>query len=354
MEPLTIINYLPVGSYPKYSSSLFLHSKKWSHAENSDDYELGSINLPIFKQLWRTILLRLKLNLLISTSNEPITIFIYSLYLPFLLAIKGLKKNIKIICIVTDLPEYYDLERVGILRKLLRYINNRIIYRNLNRINGYVMLTKHMSNALGVNNKPQIVIEGIIDTELHIKMCNEKRENFILYSGTLNYKYGIKEFIEAFMMIKNNSINLWICGSGEAENYIVKASKIDRRIKYMGILNWSDLALLQQRARFLINPRMNIGEYTKYSFPSKLMEYLASGTPVIAYKLDGIPEEYYPYVYWLEPGKKENIAMQLELLFAKNDEELIEFGDAARKFILERKNQDIQASKIIEKFRAEL
>jgi len=211
-----------------------------------------------------------------------------------------------------------------------------------------------MSNALGLENKPNLVIEGIIDTGLHLKMYEGKREKAILYSGTLNYKYGIKEILDSFMMIKNNSIEFWICGAGEAEKDIVNASKIDPRIKYFGILDWSKLAILQQRARFLINPRQNIGAYTKYSFPSKLMEYLASGTPVIAYKLDGIPEEYFPYIYWLEPGGRENIAMQLELLLVKGDEELIEFGNTARKFVLERKNQDVQASKIIEKFRLEL
>ena len=38
-----------------------------------------------------------------------------------------------------------------------------------------------------------------------------------------------------------------------------------------------------------VNPRQNNEEFTKYSFPSKTMEYLASGVPVVAYKLDGIP-----------------------------------------------------------------
>ena len=215
-DPLTIINFLPVGSYPKYCSSLFLHTKEWSHSENSHDYEIGSINLPILKQIWRIISLRIKLKKLISETKEPIAIFLYSLYLPFLFAIKGIHKNIKIFCIVTDLPEYYDLERVSVLRTKLRYFNNRIIYNNIKRINGYVMLTKHMSKTLCVENRPQIVIEGIIDPELHKKTMNVKKDNAILYSGTLSYKYGIKEFLEAFKMIRNNSIQFWVCGAGEA------------------------------------------------------------------------------------------------------------------------------------------
>ena len=33
-----------------------------------------------------------------------------------------------------------------------------------------------------------------------------------------------------------------------------------------------------------------------FSFPSKILEYLASGTRVAVSKLDGVPQEYYEYV----------------------------------------------------------
>jgi glycosyltransferase involved in cell wall biosynthesis len=47
-----------------------------------------------------------------------------------------------------------------------------------------------------------------------------------------------------------------------------------------------------RKADVLVNPRQNDEAYTKYSFPSKNIEYLLSGNPVVAYMLDGVPEEY--------------------------------------------------------------
>ena len=54
---------------------------------------------------------------------------------------------------------------------------------------------------------------------------------------------------------------------------------------------------MQHKATILVNPRTSEGEFTKYSFPSKTMEYLLAGRCVVVNRLPGIPEEYYQYVY---------------------------------------------------------
>ena len=50
------------------------------------------------------------------------------------------------------------------------------------------------------------------------------------------------------------------------------------------------------KATLLVNPRPTTEEFTIYSFPSKNMEYMASGTPLLTTKLPGMPEEYHQYV----------------------------------------------------------
>ena len=56
-----------------------------------------------------------------------------------------------------------------------------------------------------------------------------------------------------------------------------------------------------------MNPRFTGAEYTLYSFPSKNIEYMVSGTPVITTRLAGIPDDYYPYVFVFEEEINENI-----------------------------------------------
>jgi len=103
---------------------------------------------------------------------------------------------------------------------------------------------------------------------------------------------------------------------------------------------------LQKSSSILVNPRANNEEYTKYSFPSKIMEYMSSGTPVIAYKLDGIPDEYYKYLYQVEAGE-DGLFVTLREILSKSDRELEDKGQLAKGFVLTKKNSEIQAAKII-------
>jgi len=86
----------------------------------------------------------------------------------------------------------------------------------------------------------------------------------------------------------------------------------------------------------------------KYSFPSKTMEYMASGTPVLTTVLPGMPKEYHPYVFLLEDETADGIADMLTKVLAHSDEELFQKGNEARTFVLEQKNNVIQARKILE------
>ena len=89
-------------------------------------------------------------------------------------------------------------------------------------------------------------------------------------------------------------------------------------------------------------------EFTKYSFPSKNIEYMASGTPLLTTKLPGMPKEYYPYVFLIENESVEGYAKALERVLAQSDEELYVFGEKAKDFVLEKKNSFEQAKRVIE------
>jgi len=99
----------------------------------------------------------------------------------------------------------------------------------------------------------------------------------------------------------------------------------------------------------LINPRPGNEEYTKHSFPSKIMEYMSSGAPVISHRLAGIPDEYYDYIYTIDEGEgEEAIVNTLKSVLSKSDDELFEMGRKAREFVLKKKNAVVQTSKIVQ------
>ena len=98
----------------------------------------------------------------------------------------------------------------------------------------------------------------------------------------------------------------------------------------------------------MVNPRQNNEEFTKYSFPSKTMEYLSSGIPVVAYKLDGIPDEYDQYIQYVADDSIESLKKKLVEVCEMTREERQELGNIGRNFVLMKKNSTIQVRKIRE------
>ena len=105
---------------------------------------------------------------------------------------------------------------------------------------------------------------------------------------------------------------------------------------------------LQKKATVLINPRHSADEYTKYSFPSKTMEYMASGTPTLMAHLASIPQEYESHLFFFDDESIEGMKKKIIEVCEKSQSELEIFGKAASKFILEEKNEMKQAKKIVD------
>ncbi len=116
----------------------------------------------------------------------------------------------------------------------------------------------------------------------------------------------------------------------------------------MGVIPSDEVFEKMKKATLLVNPRPTKDEYTQYSCPSKTFEYLASGTPLLTTKLGGIPDEYFEHLFTFEDESQEGMAKKLTEIFALNDSELDSKGKAAQEFIRTKKNNEVQAKKIIE------
>lgn len=346
IENLCIVNALPVGTYPRMYSDVIIPSKEWIY-NSEKHFQLGSFNLPLLKQWGRY---RACKKLVKQLDDKEV--LIYSPYQPFLKAVKKLDKSYKITLIVPDLPEYYDYERVGKIKQILRKINNHSIDKCMSRVDHFVLLTEKMKEPLKVGNRPYTVVEGICTSNQSVCICDKATDKkAILYAGTLNKQFGIDVLVDAFEQIPKEDYELWICGGGDYQDNIKELAKHDSRIKFFGFVTKEKVSQLQSQATVLVNPRQNIGEYTKYSFPSKTMEYLLSGVPVVAYKLDGIPDEYDPYLVYVQDNSPQSLALTLCDVCDDFDSRYKQMAKKAADFVIREKNPVTQAGKIIELMR---
>jgi glycosyltransferase involved in cell wall biosynthesis len=208
-----------------------------------------------------------------------------------------------------------------------------------------------MNEIVNPKRYPYIVLEGHADLamkDVENSLENKADKKICLYAGSLRRIYGIENLVRGFIKSNVPESELHIYGSGDFEKDLTELAKQYENVKYMGLAPNSEIVDAEVRATLLVNPRPIGEDYTKYSFPSKNMEYMASGTPVLTTKLPGMPADHLPHVYLIEDESSDGIAEVLGDLLTKSPEELFEKGKTAKEFILEEKNNIKQAKKLID------
>lgn len=138
---------------------------------------------------------------------------------------------------------------------------------------------------------------------------------------------------------------------GNRIDFIKEKARVDKRIIYCGLLPRTEVFKKQREATVLVNPRTPEGEFTKYSFPSKTMEYLASGVPTLIYRLPGIPEEYYNYCFSISELGVDALSRKIDEILSMNNNERADIGAKARVFIKSQKNPYRQCEKVLDLMR---
>lgn len=261
--------------------------------------------------------------------------------------------GMKSIAVVTDLPNYmnYTNQSQSVISKFYSSIYRVTCNFFLKQYDYYVILTEQMNELVNPKNKPYVVIEGMVDVKMNKipnKLDDKYEEKVIIYAGALYEKYGVKSLIEAFIELKDRDARLWLFGDGDLVKEINTYQEKDSRIKYFGVVPNERVVKEQLKATLLVNPRPSIEEFTKYSFPSKNMEYMASGTPVLTTPLQGMPQEYNNFVYLFDDETIEGMTETLKRIISIKREALHYKGQQAREFVLKEKSNVIQAEKIID------
>lgn len=251
-------------------------------------------------------------------------------------------RKIPIITIVTDLPDMMSENT------LLRSINN-FLFKHMD---GFIFLTEQMNQRLNKKNKPYIVLEGHVDSEVRYFESNKKWElesgkKIVIYAGSIFKLYGIQNLVEGFLKANIPDAEIWIYGDGDYKDELIEIAKVNPLVKYFGVKPNAEIVSAEMRAALLVNPRPVAPEYTKYSFPSKNMEYMVSGTPLLTTKLPGMPKEYYPFIYLINDESPEGIANVLAETLNVPFSERKEKAERARDFVMKHKTNVEQARKIV-------
>lgn len=253
----------------------------------------------------------------------------------------------KMLGILTDMPNTYvdnENKRVPLQKTITQFLCEKCP-------DYYLFLTEEMNAVVNKSNKPYTIIEGFSDytvSKRENRFEKKTKQRICMYAGGINKLYGLDMLVNGFISADVDNCELHLYGDGPYVEELKTICKIHKNIKYLGILNNLDIVKKEEEATLLINPRYTSSEFVKYSFPSKNMEYMASGTPILTTKLPGMPPEYYDYVFLIEDETESGMATVLQSILSLGRMELHSFGTRAKKWIIENKNNVRATIKIID------
>lgn len=188
--------------------------------------------------------------------------------------------KVESVLILSDFTE--SVEQKNIIKKLFSHILKGVIKKYSKII--------VLSDTILVNGHNNILVYrgSVKRSEYENFLQHGSFERIIiLYSGLFDEHTGILLLLEAFKHLDQENVELHFSGWGSLESTINKYAESDKRICNHGFLNRDEYLSVMKKAHILINPRDMNFKQNKNNFPSKILEYLASGKIVISTKFSG-------------------------------------------------------------------
>lgn len=169
----------------------------------------------------------------------------------------------------------------------------------------------------------------------------------VTVAGGLNKANGVREIVAAFRLLTQAHFRLQILGSGPLEEFVRRAAAEDPRIEFVGLVPFERVMEAYRRSDLLVNMRLTKELSTRYFFPSKLMEYLVSGVPVLTTSTGHVEEEYGPYCIVLRDESPAGLADAIRRVASMTSEARAALAAKARTFMLTHKTWSVQGQRIV-------
>jgi hypothetical protein len=284
-----VVSAAPVTDYPSNTRVVFRGSR--FEAAGTSGTTIAFLNITGLKHLSRFVTATAAVRRLARRRRYD-AILVHGVHSPFIwVAVRAARRsNIPAAVVLTDppsLPTPFDARASRQLKRLDRHV----ILTGLARVAGVVALTQDLAQDFAAG-RPWLQFEGIARP---LGDTTEPREpahpGAVVYAGGLAADYGVRRLVEA-VGLSNGSWVLHVYGAGPLEDEVRSAAAADDRIVLHGLVDSGTLASAYAGASLLVNPRPVDRSFVRYSFPSKLIEYLGTGRAVMTTRLPTIPADY--------------------------------------------------------------
>jgi len=173
---------------------------------------------------------------------------------------------------------------LAVASTLFRNNASRVHQRQITR---FIALTNFSARRLTLAGIPaeRIVIKPNFISDHFKRNDGEPRGKGFVFAGRLSHEKGVKFLLETWAGL--GDIPLTIAGDGPLKNQLQSSARqMGLPVKFAGVVGREDLARVFRSARAVVVPSLCF----EGGIPLSLLEAMATGTPVIASRIGGIPE----------------------------------------------------------------
>ncbi len=235
------------------------------------------------------------------------------------------KYHLPIVGVITDHP-------ANLTNSSKKY--QKIITKLWPKFDYYYCLTPALNAKANPHNRPAFIKEGLIDVSIfsfHYQRPLDK--DYLFFGGALYERYGILDLLHAFHRFQS-PVHLVIAGHGPSSEIVKQYALIDNRIHYVGLLNQQEIIAFEQNALCNINPRPINSHLDDLSFPSKVLEYIASGVPLLSTKNHNLVKIFQDNVLWINGQTNDDFLSSFESLMVLSKEEQAQKAQKAKAIAL--------------------
>ena len=199
------------------------------------------------------------------------------------------KNNVKLVydCVEWYSPEQFKLKYISFAYIIKNLYNTRVIDKNFIVISISTFLENHFTSR-GIKT---IRIPVIMDIKkIQAEKNDRKNIKYFLYAGSPGKKDYLFEIIKGFSLLSKEILNnIKIIILGVDEKQLISACGIEQNdvsylgdsLKCMGRVSRQEVLDMLKEADFTVLLRSENQRYSKAGFPTKVVESLASATPII-------------------------------------------------------------------------
>jgi glycosyltransferase involved in cell wall biosynthesis len=169
--------------------------------------------------------------------------------------------------------------------------NRLICQRVMNKLSGCYAVSPHLLSHVP-DGVPKFLLRGVVDPAIvkTSQNMNSPKKNWVAFAGTHTKANGVEPLIDAWKTLELPEWELHIAGQGEDTAALQKQAEGRADIVFHGVVRGKVLADFLCSSKICISPT-EVSRTPGNIFPSKIIDYLASGAHVIATPAGALEKE---------------------------------------------------------------